>query len=323
MTQLHGAQSGHHVRTRRGQHLPAGPAERGRDHDHGLEHGREPPGGVPVGDGGQGAWRDRRPCRPAVHPHERDVRRSTSGSAPARTSRSSAASSASSSSTAATSRSTSSTYTNAGVIIDERYGDTEEADGLFSGWDPDKGRYDVTTWQYAGTEVHGAAGQREEGFEARRASRSGRAAAARGCRTASRRRRTRRCSTRAACSRSSGGTTRATRRSSWPTRAGAPSRTSSGTARSCAATPAASAPARSSTRSAGRSTRSASSTSAPPRSSSSSSGTSAAPAAASWRSAATHRSRGRPTSRRSTTSFRATCRCRTPSTTAGSRTTSR
>ncbi len=57
------------------------------------------------------------------------------------------------------------TYTNAGVIIDERYGDTEEADGLFSGWDPDKGRYDVTTWQYAGTEVHGAAGQREEGFK--------------------------------------------------------------------------------------------------------------------------------------------------------------
>src|SRR4051795_13186925 len=57
------------------------------------------------------------------------------------------------------------TYTNAGVIIDEGYGDTEEADGLFSGWDPEQGQYDVTTWQYAGTEVHGAAGQREEGFK--------------------------------------------------------------------------------------------------------------------------------------------------------------
>jgi formate dehydrogenase major subunit len=56
-------------------------------------------------------------------------------------------------------------YTNAPVIVDERYEDTEDNDGLFSGWDPEKGQYDVTTWQYAGTKVHGAAGQREEGFQ--------------------------------------------------------------------------------------------------------------------------------------------------------------
>ena len=56
-------------------------------------------------------------------------------------------------------------YTNAPVIIDEEYADTEDADGLFSGWDPEKEQYDVTTWQYAGTEVHGAAGQREDGFK--------------------------------------------------------------------------------------------------------------------------------------------------------------
>jgi formate dehydrogenase major subunit len=56
------------------------------------------------------------------------------------------------------------TYTNAPVIITEEFADTEDADGLFSGWDPAEGKYDVTTWQYAGTAVHGAAGQREEGF---------------------------------------------------------------------------------------------------------------------------------------------------------------
>jgi formate dehydrogenase major subunit len=55
-------------------------------------------------------------------------------------------------------------YTNAPVIIDEAYADTEDLDGLFSGWDPEKGEYDTNTWKYAGMEVHGAAGQREEGF---------------------------------------------------------------------------------------------------------------------------------------------------------------
>src|ERR687884_508348 len=56
------------------------------------------------------------------------------------------------------------TYTNAPVIINEEFADTEDLDGVFSGWDPEQGQYDVTTWQYAGTKVHGAAGQREEGF---------------------------------------------------------------------------------------------------------------------------------------------------------------
>jgi formate dehydrogenase major subunit len=52
-------------------------------------------------------------------------------------------------------------YTNAPVIISEKFADTEELDGFFSGWDPEEGRYDTTTWQYAGMEVHGSAGQRE------------------------------------------------------------------------------------------------------------------------------------------------------------------
>ena len=58
-------------------------------------------------------------------------------------------------------------YTNAPVIIDEEFADTEDLDGLFSGWDPEKGEYDMTTWRYAGMQVHGAAGEREEGFSAK------------------------------------------------------------------------------------------------------------------------------------------------------------
>ena len=52
-------------------------------------------------------------------------------------------------------------YTNAPVVIDEKYVDTEDADGLFSGWDPEKGKYDQSSWAYEGMETHGAAGERE------------------------------------------------------------------------------------------------------------------------------------------------------------------
>ena len=58
-------------------------------------------------------------------------------------------------------------YTNAPVVIDEAYQDTEDLDGLFSGWDPEEGKYDPTTWQYSGMKAHGAAGQREEGFKSK------------------------------------------------------------------------------------------------------------------------------------------------------------
>ena len=57
------------------------------------------------------------------------------------------------------------TYTNAATIVTDEFEDTEELDGLFSGWDPKKGEYDITTWRYEGMEPHGAAGQREEGFK--------------------------------------------------------------------------------------------------------------------------------------------------------------
>src|SRR4051794_34419811 len=39
-------------------------------------------------------------------------------------------------------------YTNGPVIIDEGFEDTEEGDGLFSGWNPDDGTYDISTWAY-------------------------------------------------------------------------------------------------------------------------------------------------------------------------------
>jgi formate dehydrogenase major subunit len=54
-------------------------------------------------------------------------------------------------------------YTNAPVIVDERFQDTEELDGLFSGWDPEDRMYDTTSWQYAGMQAQSSAGRREEG----------------------------------------------------------------------------------------------------------------------------------------------------------------
>jgi formate dehydrogenase major subunit len=55
------------------------------------------------------------------------------------------------------------TYTNASVIITEKFRDTEDLDGLFSGWDPDSKSYDIETWQYEGMEVFASGGKREEG----------------------------------------------------------------------------------------------------------------------------------------------------------------
>jgi len=52
-------------------------------------------------------------------------------------------------------------YTNAPVVIDEKYEDTEALDGLFSGWEPDEGEYgeyDITTWAYKGTKAQTAPG---------------------------------------------------------------------------------------------------------------------------------------------------------------------
>src|SRR5689334_16918124 len=73
-------------------------------------------------------------------------------------------------------------YTNAPVIIDEAFVDTEELDGLFSGWDPDKGEYDVQSWMYDGMEVHGSGGDPEQGFKPTKGEQSGHGGAGSGLR---------------------------------------------------------------------------------------------------------------------------------------------
>jgi formate dehydrogenase major subunit len=60
-------------------------------------------------------------------------------------------------------------YTNAATIIDDAFCDTEDLDGLFSGWDPERCAYDTSSWRYAGDspaasvageQAHGAHGGR-------------------------------------------------------------------------------------------------------------------------------------------------------------------
>jgi formate dehydrogenase major subunit len=52
-------------------------------------------------------------------------------------------------------------YTNAATIVEDDFRDTEDLDGLFSGWDPDAASYDDSTWQYKETHARGAASHRE------------------------------------------------------------------------------------------------------------------------------------------------------------------
>ncbi|MBV8985205.1 MAG: molybdopterin-dependent oxidoreductase, partial [Acidimicrobiia bacterium] len=52
-------------------------------------------------------------------------------------------------------------YTNAATIIGEEFRDTEDLDGLFSGFDEESAKYDVSTWSYEGADVNAAAGNRD------------------------------------------------------------------------------------------------------------------------------------------------------------------
>ena len=52
-------------------------------------------------------------------------------------------------------------YTNAPAIINSDFQDTEENDGVFGGWNPEKGQYDPRDWMYAGVDPQAAAGARE------------------------------------------------------------------------------------------------------------------------------------------------------------------
>ena len=57
-------------------------------------------------------------------------------------------------------------YTNAPTIINDEFRDVD-VDGIFSGFDPESGTYDPTSWQYEGAFMAAAAGQRDQsGHEA-------------------------------------------------------------------------------------------------------------------------------------------------------------
>src|SRR6195256_5095963 len=43
-------------------------------------------------------------------------------------------------------------YTNASVKVREDFRDTEDLDGLFSGWNPDESQYDIASWAYEGAQ---------------------------------------------------------------------------------------------------------------------------------------------------------------------------
>src|SRR4051812_47033362 len=57
-------------------------------------------------------------------------------------------------------------YTNASTIVSEQFKDTEDLDGLFSGFHEESRSYDTISWAYAGTE----AGTQRKGAAARSAS---------------------------------------------------------------------------------------------------------------------------------------------------------
>lgn len=71
-------------------------------------------------------------------------------------------------------------YSNAPVILREDFRDTEDLDGVFSGLDTDSRSYDNTSWQYEGTEVQAASGQRDEEYDKRTGAGSSVTEAARG-----------------------------------------------------------------------------------------------------------------------------------------------
>jgi len=52
-------------------------------------------------------------------------------------------------------------YTNAAAIISEAFRDTDDLDGLFSGWDTEKNEYDPKSWAYEGAEPSPAAATRQ------------------------------------------------------------------------------------------------------------------------------------------------------------------
>lgn len=71
-------------------------------------------------------------------------------------------------------------YTNGPDVLREDFRDTEDLDGVFSGFDPESRDYDPGTWQYRGSPVRPASGQRDQHFEERHETDSSVSEAARG-----------------------------------------------------------------------------------------------------------------------------------------------
>jgi len=68
-------------------------------------------------------------------------------------------------------------YTNASTIIGEEFRDTEDLDGVFSGFDPSSGQYEYDSWQYEGAPVAAASGNRDRYGEVQKADRAQRESA--------------------------------------------------------------------------------------------------------------------------------------------------
>jgi formate dehydrogenase major subunit len=62
-------------------------------------------------------------------------------------------------------------YTNAATNITDKFADTEDLDGLFSGFDPEDRSYDWRTWEYEGAGVQAAAGERDRLYSERASAR--------------------------------------------------------------------------------------------------------------------------------------------------------
>jgi len=60
-------------------------------------------------------------------------------------------------------------YTNAATIVGDDFRDTEDLDGLFSGFDAHGRSYDPASWQYDGVEMAAAAGKRDAAYDTRTA----------------------------------------------------------------------------------------------------------------------------------------------------------
>lgn len=71
-------------------------------------------------------------------------------------------------------------YTNGPVVLREDFRDTEDLDGVFSGLDAEHRTYDNSSWQYEGTEVQAASGERDQEYDERTGGGSSVSAAGRG-----------------------------------------------------------------------------------------------------------------------------------------------